>query len=108
MAEAESAFRRIAGQAITSGLTSVGEYVKSHYPRIDEIFEQSARLSGIASGFWCLDHLTPRFQPRELTILGARPWIGKTAVAGNIAVHVAMTKEAAAFLQPGDAQQSAH
>ena len=38
LAEAESAFRRIAGQAITSGLTSVGGSVKSHYPRIDKIF----------------------------------------------------------------------
>ena len=97
LAEAESAFRRIAGQAITSGLTSVGEYVKSHYPRIDEIFEQSARLTGIASGFWCLDHLTAGFQPKELTILGARPSIGKTAVAGNIAVHVAMSGKTVAF-----------
>jgi len=97
LAEAESAFRRIAGQAITSGLTSVGEYIKSHYPRIDEIFEHSARLTGIASGFWCLDHLTAGFQPKELTILGARPSIGKTAVAGNIAVHVAMSGKTVAF-----------
>ena len=97
LAEAESAFRRIAGQAITAGLTSVGEYVKSHYPRIDEIFEHSARLTGIASGFWCLDHLTAGFQPKELTILGARPSIGKTAVAGNMAVHAAMSGKTVAF-----------
>src|SRR5271155_3078791 len=38
LAEAESAFRRIAGKTITAGLTSVGEYIKSHYPRIDQIF----------------------------------------------------------------------
>jgi replicative DNA helicase len=97
LAEAESAFRRIAGQAITAGLTSVGEYVKNHYPRIDEIFEHSARLTGIPSGFWCLDHLTAGFQPKELTILGARPSIGKTAVAGNIAVHAATSGKTVAF-----------
>ena len=97
LAEAESGFRRIAGQAITSGLTSVGEYVKSHYPRIDEIFEHSARLTGIPSGFWWLDHLTAGFQPKELTILGARPSIGKTAVAGNIAVYAAMSGKTVAF-----------
>ena len=51
LAEAESAFRRIAGKAITSGLTSVAEYVRGHYPCIDKIFEHSARLTGIPSGF---------------------------------------------------------
>ena len=97
LAEAESAFRRIAGKTITSGLTSVAEYVADHYPSIDRMFEQSARLSGIASGFGDLDDLTAGFQPKELTILGARPSIGKTAVAGNIAVHVAMSGKTVAF-----------
>jgi replicative DNA helicase len=97
LAEAESAFRRIAGKAITSGLASVAEYVRCHYPRVDEIFEHSAQLTGIPSGFSCLDHLTAGFQPKELTILGARPSIGKTAVAGNIAVHVAKLGKTVAF-----------
>jgi replicative DNA helicase len=97
LAEAESAFRRIAGQAITSGLTSVSEYVKSQYPCIDRMFERNARLTGIASGFRGLDELTAGFQPSELTILGARPSIGKTAVAGNIAHHVAMSGRVVAF-----------
>ena len=97
LAEAELAFRRIAGKAITAGLTSVGEYVRDQYPCIDKIFEHSARLTGIPSGFWGLDNLTAGFQPKELTILGARPAIGKTAVAGNIAVHVAMSGKTVAF-----------
>ena len=97
LAEAESAFRRIAGKAITSGLTSVGEYVRDQYPCIDKIFEQNARLTGIPSGFGSLESLTAGFQPKELTILGARPSIGKTAVAGNIAVHVAMSGKTVAF-----------
>jgi replicative DNA helicase len=97
LAEAESAFRRIAGKAITLGLTSVADYVKGNYPCIDKIFEQNARLSGIPSGYARLDHLTAGFQPKELTILGARPSIGKTAVAGNIAIHVAMAGKTVAF-----------
>jgi replicative DNA helicase len=97
LAEAESAFRRIAGKAITSGLTSVAEYIEDHYPCIDKIFEQSAGLTGVASGFPRLDHLTAGFQPKELTILGARPSIGKTAVAANIAVHVAAAGKTVAF-----------
>jgi replicative DNA helicase len=97
LAEAELGFRRIAGQAITAGLSSVGEYVGSHYPRIDQMFEQNARRTGVASGFWYLDHLTAGFQPQELTILGARPSIGKTAVAANIAVNVALMGKTVAF-----------
>jgi replicative DNA helicase len=97
LAEAELGFRRIAGQAISAGLSSIGEYVGNHYPCVDRIFDQNARESGVASGFWCLDHLTAGFQPQELTILGARPSIGKTAVAGNIAVNVAMTGKTVAF-----------
>jgi len=97
LAEAESAFRRIAGKAVTSGLTSVAEYIEGHYPCIDKIFEQSAGLTGISSGFPRLDHLTAGFQPKELTILGARPSIGKTAVAANIAVHVAAAGKTVAF-----------
>jgi replicative DNA helicase len=97
LAEAESAFRRIAGKAVTSGLTSIADYVKSNYSCIDRVFEHSARLAGIPSGFARLDHLTAGFQPKELTILGARPSIGKTAVAGNIAMHVAMAGRTVAF-----------
>jgi replicative DNA helicase len=97
LAEAESAFRRIAGKAITVGLISVADYIKTNYPVVDRIFDYNARLSGISSGFGPLDTLTAGFQPKELTILGARPSIGKTAVAGNIAMHVAMSGKTVAF-----------
>ncbi len=97
LAAAESAFRRIAERAVTGGLTSVVDYVQQHYPVVDRIFDQSARAAGVRSGFWHLDQLTSGFQPKELTILGARPSIGKTAVAGNIAVHVALSGKTVAF-----------
>ena len=106
LAEAEQGFRRIAGQAVSAQLSSVGEYIGNHFPRLDQIFEHNARQSGVASGFWCLDHLTAGFQPQELTILGARPSIGKTAVAANIAVNVALAGKTVAFFSlemPGKA-----
>ena len=56
LAEAELGFRRIAGQAITEGLSSVGEYVGNHYPRIDHDLRAqraadwgSFRLSGVST-----------------------------------------------------------
>ena len=97
LAEAESAFRSIAGQGVAAGLESVAEYVRAAHPRIDSIFERNARLTGIPSGFAALDALTAGFQPQELTILGARPSIGKTALAGNIAEHAALLGRTVAF-----------
>lgn len=97
LAHAESEFRCLAGEAIFSGLQSVAEYLQSAYPRIDSIFERSARQAGLASGFGALDALTAGFQPRELTILGARPSIGKTALACNIAAHAALRGKTVAF-----------
>jgi replicative DNA helicase len=97
LAEAEAGFRRIAGHAVTQGLTSVADYVSKQYPCLDQLFTQSAGSTGLASGFPQLDHLTAGLQPRELIILGARPSIGKTAVAANIAVHVAGAGKTVAF-----------
>jgi replicative DNA helicase len=87
----------LAGDQSGSAEEVLADYVRGNYPCIDKIFEHSARLTGIPSGFWRLDNLTAGFQPKELTILGARPSIGKTAVAGNIAVHVAMSGKTVAF-----------
>jgi replicative DNA helicase len=97
LTQAESAFRRIADQAVDGGLESVAQYIGAAYPQIDRIFERNARLTGVPSGFSLLDSLTAGFQPKELTILGARPAIGKTALAGNIAEHVAMLGKTVAF-----------
>jgi replicative DNA helicase len=65
LAEAESAFRRIAGKAITSGLTSVAEYIEDHYPCIDKIFEQSAGSRGSPPAFpaWIIS--PPASSPRS-------------------------------------------
>jgi replicative DNA helicase len=97
LAEAEAGFRRIAGKVITTGLVSVAEFVGREFPSLDAMFSRNARLTGITSGFEQLDYLTAGFQPKELTILGARPSIGKTAVAANIALHAATAGKTVAF-----------
>lgn len=50
-------------------------------------------ISGISSGFRQLDQKTLGFHPSELTIIGARPGIGKTAFALNLATHASLTKK---------------
>jgi replicative DNA helicase len=55
---------------------------------LDEIFKTKAEFTGIPSGFRDLDRLTSGFQPAELIIIGARPGMGKTAIALSIAANI--------------------
>ena len=47
-------------------------------------------VTGIATGFTDLDHMTSGLQPGDLVIVAGRPSMGKTAFALNIAEHVAV------------------
>jgi replicative DNA helicase len=60
------------------------------FDRIDRVHDRKGRLTGISSGFYSLDDLTCGFQNGELIILAARPSVGKTTLALNIAEHVAV------------------
>lgn len=53
--------------------------------RYEDIYNKKDGITGIASGFYLLDHLTCGFQDTDLIILAARPSMGKTALALNIA-----------------------
>jgi len=58
----------------------------SHRPEGDDV-------TGLATGFDLLDKMTTGFQPGDLVILAARPSMGKTALALNIAEHVGVLKK---------------
>ena len=62
------------------------------FDRINELHENKGKLRGVPSGFRDLDDLLAGFQKSDLIILAARPSMGKTTIALNIASHVA-TKE---------------
>ncbi|MBR6382492.1 MAG: replicative DNA helicase, partial [Lachnospiraceae bacterium] len=56
---------------------------------IEKAHNTDGTVTGIASGFTDLDYKTTGFQPSDLILLAARPSMGKTALALNIAIHVA-------------------
>ena len=62
--------------------------VKNTVKYIDDVFHSKAEYTGVPSGFTALDRLTSGFQPSELTIIGARPGMGKTAIALSMAANV--------------------
>jgi replicative DNA helicase len=58
--------------------------------RIDDLRNQKDDISGVASGFASLDKVTFGWQPTDLIILAARPSVGKTAFALNLARNAAL------------------
>ncbi len=88
----DSAERRvldIAEMGITGDTITLEEALKEAYDRLDYRKKRGEHeLSGIATGYLDLDNLLAGFQNSELIVLAARPSIGKTAFALNIARHV--------------------
>ena len=87
---AESSIFQLAEDRIRSGFIGVKELVKESYPRLERILTEGHRLTGISTGYEQLDNLTAGLQPSELIIIAARPSMGKTALALNIAENVAV------------------
>ena len=89
---AESAIFRIAEDRVRAGLIGVKELVRENYERLERIFSEGRRITGLGTGYTDLDNQTAGLQPSELVILAARPSMGKTALALNIAENVALRK----------------
>lgn len=67
----------------------LSELVAPEMARIESLHDRRTELLGVPSGFVDLDRLTQGFQNGDLTILAARPSMGKTSLASNIAFHAA-------------------
>ncbi len=87
---AESVIFQLAEDRVKAGLIGVKELVRDNYERLEKIFSEGRRITGLASGYPGLDNETAGLQPSELIILAARPSMGKTALALNIAENVAL------------------
>jgi len=90
---AESLIFGLAEQRIGSGLVGVKEVVRENYERIERIASEGKRVTGLSTGYTQLDNLTSGLQPAELIILAARPALGKTSLALNIAEHVVLAEK---------------
>src|SRR5208282_3516577 len=87
---AESTIFQLAEDRVKAGLIGVKELVKDGYERLEKIFSEGRRITGLATGYPGLDNETAGLQASELIILAARPSMGKTALALNIAENVAL------------------
>ncbi len=80
----------IAAQKDTSDLVPIQDLVVSSYEQIEFRYNNKDDLVGVTTGFYDLDALTSGLQKSDLIILAARPSMGKTAFALNLAQNVAL------------------
>lgn len=99
LAEAEQSVFKIAEQGARAkkSFVAIKDAAKEAYDQIVKRYENQGSLSGLPSGFRELDEMTSGLQKQDLIILAARPAMGKTTLALNIAEFAALkTKKAVA------------
>ncbi|MBK7000421.1 MAG: replicative DNA helicase [Rhodoferax sp.] len=92
--EAEQKIFRIGEQGKRSGqgFQAMESLVVKLLDRVQEMADNPNEITGVATGFYDLDRMTAGFQAGDLIVLAARPSMGKTALAINIAEHVALNE----------------
>jgi replicative DNA helicase len=80
------------GSRMQQGFQSMDTLVVQLLDRVTEMAENPNDITGVPTGFHDLDRMTSGFQAGDLVILAARPSMGKTALAINIAEHVALNE----------------
>jgi replicative DNA helicase len=70
-----------------------GETIVVTFEYLEKVYNSKASYTGIPSGFDDLDRITSGFQPAELIVIGARPGMGKTAMALTMASHISLRKQ---------------
>jgi replicative DNA helicase len=97
--KAEMSVFRIAeaGARGRQGFVPMRAAVKEAFQQLQQRFENKGAITGLPTGFTDLDEITAGLQPSDLIIVAARPSMGKTALAVNIAEYAAIkTKKAVA------------
>ena len=87
--KAESALFAVSQKYIKQYFTPIKDILEESFERIDQLHKEKGVLRGVPTGFRDLDNLLAGLQPSDLIILAARPSIGKSSLALNIADHVA-------------------
>ncbi|NLO80013.1 MAG: replicative DNA helicase [Xanthomonadaceae bacterium] len=89
---AESLIFKIAEQTgrHKEGFVSVKDILPAVVDRIDHLYQQESHITGLATGWTDFDNMTSGLQKGDLIIIAARPSMGKTTLAMNIAEEVAL------------------
>jgi replicative DNA helicase len=86
--EAEQKIFRISQRSLSQEFMPVKNALEEAFERIDKLHKGEGAMRGVATGFPDLDNYLSGLQNSDLTILAARPSLGKTALALDIVRHV--------------------
>jgi len=93
LGEAEKSILEVAQRKNAGAFHNIKDVLVRTYDNIEIMHNRKGDITGIATGFTELDKMTAGFQRNDLIIVGARPSVGKTAFALNIAQNVATKTE---------------
>lgn len=88
--EAEMSLFNVSQQHVKQDVASLETILSESFDRLDDLHKDKNKVRGIPSGFRDMDNVLAGFQRSDLVILAARPSMGKTAFALNIAHNVAV------------------
>lgn len=91
--ESEQLLFSISQESLRERFKHVRELLKDAYERAESIDKKKDKLTGVPTGFKVLDSVLGGLQPSDLIILAARPSVGKTAMALDIARHASVVEK---------------
>lgn len=91
--EAESKLFQVSQTHVKQDITSLETILGDSFERLDELHKDKGKIRGVPTGFKDMDNILAGLQRSDLFILAARPSMGKTALALNLAHNVAVKSE---------------
>ena len=88
--QAEQQIFEIGRQGKQQGFAPLKDVLMQAFDRIERLFDEKKGVTGISTGFTDLDHISSGLQESDLVIVAARPSMGKTTLALNIAQRIAV------------------
>jgi len=85
---AEQKILEVSERKNRSGFIKISDVLRDSMEEIDDLYQNNEEITGLSSGYRALDLMTTGFHEDELIILAARPGVGKTAFALNIAQNI--------------------
>lgn len=85
---AEQKILEVSERKNRSGFTKISDVLRDSMEEIDQLYKNDEEITGLSSGYRALDLMTAGLHEDELIILAARPGVGKTAFALNIAQNI--------------------
>jgi len=96
--KAESIFVELANNSQRATASLLKDLLMESFAQLEEVQDRGEQIIGLSTGFTELDEYTNGFQPSDLIILAARPSMGKTSFAMNIAKYAALKSKKAAIV----------